>query len=95
LFINNEYVIENKFTIEESIAFLETYKHKINKIFFNHIIYHNKQFIEHLFKLNKHTTYITHDYYLINSKPQSYYADLPLKSTHYLNINNFDNIVVL
>ena len=93
LFINNEYEIENKLNTEESINFIENYKDKISKIFFNHTIDHSRQFIYHLFKLNKHTTYITHDYFLINSNPQSYYADLPLKQTNYLRFDSFDKII--
>ena len=41
IYINNEYVLETKYNVEESILFLEKYKNKINKILFDHIIHHN------------------------------------------------------
>ena len=93
LIINNEYVLKDKFTLDESLLFIEKYKNKINKIFFNHTFDHEKNFIEKLFTINKHTTFTTHDYYLLNSKPQSYYYELPNKQTQYLNLNKFDKII--
>lgn len=92
LIINNEYILKDKFTLDESILFIEKYKPKINKIFFNHTLGHEKMFIEKLFTLHKHTTFITHDYELVNHKPQSYYK-FPIQQTHYLNLNQFDKII--
>jgi hypothetical protein len=48
LYINNEYVLETKYNVDESISFIENYQNKINKILFNHTIGHNKKFIEKL-----------------------------------------------
>ena len=93
LLVNNEYVMEEKYDTNESILFIDKYKNKINKIFFNHIIDHEKQFIEELFKINKHTTYITHDYYIICGKSQAYYYEIPKQQKIYLNINKFDKVI--
>ena len=93
LIINNEYILKDKFTLDESLLFIENYKNKITKIFFNHIYDHDKTFIEKLFTIEKHTTFITHDYYLLNSKPHLYYYELPKKQIHYLNFDKFDKII--
>ena len=93
LIINNEYVLKDKFTLDESLLFIENYKHKITKIFFNHTFDHEKKFIEKLFTINKHTTFITHDYYLINGKPCLYHYEFPKKSYFYLEFDKFDKII--
>ena len=93
LIINNEYILKNKFTLDESLLFIENYKNKITKIFFNHIIDHEKEFIQNLFTINKHTTFITHDYYLINSKSCLYHYEFPKNSSHYLNFDKFNKII--
>ena len=78
LYINNDYILETKYNIDESILFIEKYQHKINKILFNHTIDHQTRFIDKLFTINKHTTYITHDYYILCNKPQVYYHEIQL-----------------
>lgn len=93
LIINNEYLLEEKYTLDKSILFIEKYKYKINRIFFNHILDHNKNFIEKLFTINKHTTLITHDYFFVSGKPQIYFYELPKKTTFYIDINNFDEVI--
>lgn len=93
IIINNEYKLENNYNTSESIEFIDKFKDKITKIFFNHTLDHNKDFINKLFTLGKHTTYITHDYYLLCNKPQAYHYEIPTKSTHYLDINKFDNVI--
>ncbi len=93
LIINNEYKLEYNYSLDESLIFIERYKNKINKIFFNHIYDHDKIFIEKLFTLDKHTTFITHDYYLLNNKTHLYYYELPKNQTHYLKLNKFDKII--
>ena len=93
LIINNEYILKDKFTLDESLLFIENYKNKITKVFFNHIYHHEKNFIEKLFTINKHTTFITHDYYLINGKPCLYHYEFPKKSYYYLQLDKFDKII--
>ena len=96
LYINNEYILETKYNVDESITFIEKYQHKIKKILFNHTIDHQKRFIDKLFTINKHTTYITHDYYAICNKPQAYYEEIHLlhkTNRGYIDMNLFDNII--
>ena len=93
MIINNEYILKDKFTLDESLLFIENYKNKITKVFFNHIYHHEKNFIEKLFTINKHTTFITHDYYLINGKPCLYHYEFPKKSYYYLQLDKFDKII--
>jgi hypothetical protein len=93
IIINNEYKLENNYNVSESIEFIDKYKDKITKIFFNHTLDHNKEFIQKLFTLGKHTTYITHDYYLLCNKPQACHYEIPTKSTNYLDINKFDKVI--
>ena len=96
LYINNEYVLKTRYNVDESILFIEKYKNKINKILFNHTIGHHKCFINKLFTINKHTTYITHDFYVLCDKPQSYYYEIDKlykTKSHYLDINLFDNVI--
>ena len=96
LFINNEYQLENSYNLDESLLFIEKYQHKINKILFNHIISHDMRFIKQLLQINKHTTYITHDYYNICNTPQAYFNDIAPKhktNKHYLDLNSFDAVI--
>jgi len=93
LIINNEYILKDTFSLDESLLFIENYKNKITKIFFNHIIEHENAFIEKLFTINKHTTFITHDYYLINGKSCLYYYEFPKKTSYYLEFDKFDKII--
>ena len=96
IYINNEYVLETKYNVEESILFLEKYKNKINKILFDHIIHHNLLFVNKLITLGKHTTYITHDYYNICNKAQAYFHEISsLHDTNiaYIDLNLFDDVI--
>lgn len=96
LYINNEYILETKYNVDESIIFIEKYQHKIKKIFFDHTIDHQKRFIDKLFTINKHTTYITHDYYILCKKPQTYYEEIHIlhkTNREYLDLNLFDTVI--
>ena len=96
IYINNEYILETKYNVEESILFLEKYKNNITKILFDHLIHHNVLFVNKLFTLGKHTTYITHDYYNICNKAQAYFHEISiLHKTNrvYLDLNLFDNLI--
>jgi hypothetical protein len=96
LYVNNEYVLETKYNVEESILFIEKYKNKMNKILFNHIIHHNLGFVNKLFTLGKHTTYITHDYYNICNNPHSYFHEISIlhkTNRAYIDLNLFDNLI--
>jgi hypothetical protein len=96
VYINNEYVLETKYNVEESILFIEKYKNNITKILFDHIIHHNLLFINKLFSIGKHTTYITHDYYNICNKAQAYFHEISIlhkKNRAYIDLNLFDTLI--
>ena len=96
LYINNEYILEAKYNVDDSITFIEKYQHKIKKILCNHTIDHQKRFIDKLFTINKHTTYITHYYYILCNKPHPYYEEIHLlhkTNRYYLDLNLFDTII--
>jgi hypothetical protein len=96
--VNDNYIIDQSFTNNDAITFLFNNKHKIEKIFVNHILNHSKHFINNLFNLNIHITTITHDLLLINN---TYFMDF--NSVHsflkkkinksIININKFDQII--
>jgi hypothetical protein len=99
VYINYQCILKTKYNVDESILFVEKYQHKINKIFFNHIISHSKRFINKLLNINKHTTYITHDYYFLCDLAQMFYNEIDnlhqsykIKN-HYIDINLIDNII--
>jgi hypothetical protein len=91
--INDNYVLDLKLNNISSIQFFESIKHKIKKIFINHIYNHSCEFIDHLFKLNKKITTITHDYLLIckNEHPFHHLIKSELKKTNF--ISKCDSII--
>ena len=94
--INEEYELINKYDVTESIHFLNTYKNNINKIFFNHTINHNIDFLNELFLINKTTTLITHDYYSLFNKSQPYFEEfdnLSINNKALIDINNYDFVI--
>ena len=68
--VNEEYNIDKKYDLPQSLAFLDKYAHKISKIFVNHTLFHPEEFIQKLFTLNRQVIGITHDYYTICTIPQ-------------------------
>ena len=93
--INDEYEINICFNNISAIQFLQNKSNCIEKIFINHTIEHNIEFLNAIIKLNKEVTYITHDYYLITN-----IANTPIHNiqNNYinngrLNINIFDKII--
>jgi len=96
LYVNNEYVLETKYNVEESVLFIEKYKNNITKILFDHIIHHDLLFVNKLLSLGKHTTYITHDYYNICNKAQAYFHEISMlhkTNRAYIDLNLFDNLI--
>ena len=94
--INEEYELTNKYDVTESIHFLNKYKNNINKIFFNHTINHNIDFLNELFLINKKTTLITHDYYSLFNKSQPYFEEfenLSINNKALIDINNYDIVI--
>ena len=74
--INEEYDLSHKYSEAESVAFLQKYKHKISKVFINHLFYHSDTFINELYTLKKEIITVTHDYYNICSIPQPYFHEI-------------------
>ena len=74
--INEEYDLNDKLSETESIDFLNTYKNAISKIFVNHTMNHNDNFINKINTLGKQIITITHDYYNICNKPQPYFHEI-------------------
>lgn len=93
--INDEYKLDELFTYDEILFFIQNKLDKILKIFVNHTLHHEDFFIEKLFDYKKEITYITHDYFLLFKNPQLIYEDIEeeinLKSNIY--INRFDKII--
>ena len=85
LFLNDEYEIDKKFNNKEALCFLDTNKSKFQKIFVNHTLTHNDDFLHKIFELNKETIFITHDYYSIDKNPQPYPHKLTENNNKYLN----------
>lgn len=76
VYINDEIKLNDEFDEKDSIQFLNNINNDIVKIFVNHTISHSTLFLEHLFKLNKNITTITHDYLLFFTKPHIKYDEL-------------------
>lgn len=96
--INDEYVFSKLYNYNEAFLFLKNNNHKINKIFFNHILGHSHSFLLNLFNLNKEVSLITHDYCTIMQNPQPYYIEIQnemniKKNDDKININLFDQII--
>lgn len=93
--INDEYMLEKKYTHNEYIIFINQNIDKIIKIFVNHTLNHSNMLIEHLFTLKKETTYITHDYYMLFTHPQPTYENIRenLFVRDKLYIDKFDQII--
>jgi len=94
--INEEYSIDKKYDLFESLDFLEKIASRIHKIFVNHFLGHELKFMEKIFTLNKEVIGITHDYYSLTTRLQPFYHELDdliknEKST--ININKYDHII--
>lgn len=72
LYLNDDYKIIETLTNKEAISYFHNNSSKIQKIFINHTIYFNEDFLDKLFELDKEKIFITHDYYSINDNPQPY-----------------------
>jgi len=77
--INEEFELTYKYNFIESLDFLNNYKHKISKIFINHIKDHHKEFLNKLFTLNVEVITITHDYSILTDYYQPYFHEIEQK----------------
>ena len=94
LTINNTNLNCN-FENNDAISFLDSNKDRIIKIFINHTIGHQNDFLESLFNLNKEITYISHDFYSISHNPQPLYCDILSKTNikDKIYLNRYNNII--
>ena len=93
--INEEYFINKKYNIDESLHFIDKYSLKILFVFVNHLLFHNVQFIDKVFNINKRVIGITHDYYNLFDNFQPYYHEIDelLKKEHLIDINKYSTLL--
>lgn len=95
VYINDEIKLNSEFDEKESIQFLNNINNDIVKIFVNHTISHSALFLEHLFKLNKNITTITHDYLLFFTTPHIKYDELSHNTLqrNAIDVNKYHTII--
>ena len=91
--INEDYELTTKYNLNDSIRFLYENKHKISKIFVNHTMGHNENFLNAIFKLGKHVSTITHDYSLLFNNPQPYYCNIKSSPKCAIDINSYNRVI--
>lgn len=96
--VNDEYQFEKLYNNEDASTLLINNKHKIEKIFVNHILDHVPKFIHNLFYLNVKIDTITHDYYNIFNDTAIYFNSVEKYINNsnkrcYIDINKYDNII--
>jgi len=93
-YLNDDYIINDAYDINESIKFIKYYKDNITKIFVNSVIGHSPGFLNSVFELGKEITGITHDYSLLFDKPHFYYSDVENQNVSSLvDVNRFNRII--
>jgi len=93
-YINDIFMFQQPMDMHGAIRFLDTYQHKISKIFVNSTVGHSPEFIENLFTLNKKMTTLLHDFTLLFNKPQLHVHEICDDNVNYkLNIHRFDQII--
>lgn len=96
--INEEYELSTKFNLYNGIRFLNANSSKVIKIFVNHSIKTDIEFINNLFTLQKEVTTISHDYYLFFSKYNPSYKEIMFSNIkendmNDMNVNLYDKII--
>jgi hypothetical protein len=96
--INDEYELEQSYTDDEAFAMLLHNKHKIEKIFVNHVQCHSTGFINNLFTMDKQITTITHDLNLLFNAPVISFDNLEKYicddySRYPIDINKYNQII--
>ena len=92
--INEEYLIENKYNFDKLVEVIEKYKNKIKKIFINHLIEYNEEFVKYILDLDKIKIGITHDYFNIYENPQPTFNTI--NNSHknkVIDINKYDILI--
>jgi hypothetical protein len=75
-YVNDEFMLEKVYTVDEAITFITNLRNRMNKIFINSIIGHKKPFLDSLFTLGLEVSAITHDYSLLYDFAQGYYHEI-------------------
>jgi hypothetical protein len=92
--INEEYLIETKYNFDELVEVIEKYKYKIKKIFVNHLIYYNEEFVKYILDLDKIKIGITHDYFNIYDDPQPTFNTINnSRKNKLIDINKYDILI--
>lgn len=93
--VNEEYELNKEFSSKEAIEFLHKNILTLEKIFINHTMEFNIQFLKKLNTLKKEITTITHDFYMINDIPNPYIHELKYNYNNddKLNINSCHRII--
>ena len=93
--INEEYSINIELNnISELINVIDEYKIKCKKIFVNHLLGFNDEFIKYIFDLDIKKIGITHDYYNIFDNPQPLFRNFKdNKKNSLVDINKYDILI--
>ena len=93
--LNEEYLLDLKTNdLQEIINIIETFKIKCTKIFVNHLIDFNSEFIDYIFNLDKFKIGITHDYFNVLDIPQPTFKNISsIKLNNHININKYDMLI--
>lgn len=93
-YIDDLYILQQHMDTHSANRFLDTYAHKIDKIFVNSTVGHSSEFIEKLFTMNKEMTTLLHDFTLMFNEPQLYFHNICDDKVNYkLNIHRFNRII--
>lgn len=93
-YLNDDYMINDSYDLNESLLFINYYKSNISKIFVNSIIGHSPEFLNAVFNMGKEITGITHDYSLIFNRPHFLYSEIEnIRSFAPIDINRFNLVI--
>jgi hypothetical protein len=91
----NEDCICKSITEIDFVSFAYVNESRINKIFINHLLGHNLNFIKNILNLKKESIYITHDFYMINNFPQPLFNNINFdRLNDEVNINSFSSVII-
>lgn len=100
LTINDDYELIDRYNIQDSLSFIDKYQHKFQKIFVNHTLDHNPEFLNKVLELTHEKIFITHDYYSICTAPQPLFDAITINNNKYLNkfttiiTQNYSNLYI-
>lgn len=93
-YVNDDIIFEPYLNEKESLKFINQYKDKFEKVFFNSIVEHSMYFINEILDMNFDSTILTHDYSLFFKEPQMYYYQINDNIVEYkFNIHKFNRVI--